>query len=103
MMEGQPLKFRILEILDEHEAGMWTDEIVPIVQKEYNMGNAYGRDMINFDLIEMVSAGLLREGESKLDEDGHYKKDRLITHYEISGLGKTYLDDLRVKVGGKGA
>ena len=80
---------------------MWTDEIVPILQEEYNMKGDYGRDMANFDLIEMVSAGLLREGESKLDEDGHYKKDHLITHYELSGLGQTYLDDLKKKVGGK--
>lgn len=101
MMEGQPIKFRILEILNESEGGMWTDEIVPILQDEYNMKNSYGRDMANFDLIELVSAGLLREGDSKIDEDGHYKKDHLITHYEISGLGKTYLEDLMVKVGGK--
>ena len=100
MMEGQPIKFRILELFEE-KGPMWTDEIVPILQDEYHMKVDYGRDMANFDLIELVSAGLLREGDSKLDEDGHYKKDHLITHYEISGLGQSYLDDLKVKVGGK--
>ena len=100
-MEGQPIKFRILELF-EQKGPMWTDEIVPILQEEYYKTKGdYGRDMANFDLIEMVSAGLLREGESKVDEDGHYKKDHLITHYELSGLGQTYLDDLKTKVGGK--
>ena len=100
MMEGQPIKFRILELFEQN-GPMWTDEIVPILQEEYNMKGDYGRDMANFDLIEMVSAGLLREGESKLDEDGHYKMNHLITHYELSGLGQSYLDDLKAKVGGK--
>ncbi len=98
MMEGQPIKFRILELFKEKGA-MWTDEIVPIIQDEYNMKSDYGRDMVNFDVIELVSAGLLREGESKVDEDGHYKKDHLITKYEISGLGESYLEDLQKKVG----
>ena len=99
-MEGQPIKFRILELFSE-KGPMWTDEVVPILQEEYGMEGDYGRDMINFDLIEMVSAGLLSEGESKLDEDGHYKQGKLITRYELSGLGQSYLDDLKIKVGGK--
>ena len=77
MMEGQPIKFRILELFKEKGA-MWTDEIVPIIQDEYNMKSNYGRDMVNFDVIELVSAGLLRE---------------------ISGLGESYLEDLQKKVG----
>ena len=59
MMEGQPIKFRILELFEE-KGPMWTDEIVPILQDEYHMKGDYGRDMANFDLIELVSAGLLR-------------------------------------------
>ncbi len=96
MMENCPLKFRILEVM---EGGpMWTDEIVPKLQQEYGMTTNYGRDQINYDIVEMVSAGMLKEGESKIDEDGHYKKDALITQYTLTSIGQDYLDGLKKTV-----
>ena len=93
MMEHTPIKFRILEYLDDNPDS-WTDEVVPALQGEYGMTTDYGRDMINYDLVELVSAGLVHEGESKIDEDGHYKQNSLITQYCITNLGKEYLSGL---------
>lgn len=97
MMENCPIKFRLMEILDDNGA-MWTNEIVPMVQNEYGMGTTHGRDMINYDLVEMVSAGFVLEGESKYDEEGIFKQGHLITNYTLTKLGKTTLEELKVKV-----
>ena len=97
MMEGCPIKFRILEMLDS--GPMWTDEIVHSLQKEYDMGSDHGRDMINYDVVELVSAGMVHEGDSRLDESGSYKKGHLLTQYSITSLGRSTLQDLAVKVG----
>lgn len=97
MMEHTPIKFRILEYLDENPKS-WTDIIVPALQEEYGMLTDHGRDMINYDIIELVSAGLVHEGESKVDEDGHYKQGALLTCYCPTNLGREYLADLRTKV-----
>lgn len=102
MMENTPLKFRLLEFI-EANPNLWNDEIVPKMQDEYTMNGDHGRNMINYDLIELVSAGLIREGMNKIDEDGHYKQGALLTQYNITNLGRSYLDDLRTKVIPKGA
>lgn len=97
MMENTPVKFRLLEYIEENPDA-WNDQIVPEMQSEYLMNSSHGRNMINYDLIELVSAGLIREDGNKIDEDGHYKQGALLTQYNITNLGKSYLDDLRVKV-----
>ncbi|MDO5861634.1 MAG: hypothetical protein Q4Q58_02400 [Thermoplasmata archaeon] len=97
MMEHTPIKFRILEYIEEHP-GSWTDQIVPELQEEYGMNDEHGRDMINYDVIELVSAGLIHEGDSRIDEDGHYKQGTLLTCYSPTHLGSEYLADLRTKV-----
>lgn len=96
MMENTPIKFRILEYVFENP-GQWTDHIVPAIQNEYSMNTEHGRDMINYDLIELVSAGLILEGESRVD-DGSYKSGSLITKYSLTNLGEEYLNDLKAKV-----
>ncbi len=98
-MEGQPIKFRILEVLEERP--MWIQDIVKKIQSEYHMTSDYGRAMINYDVVELVSAGMVKEGECKIDEDGIFKKDKLITCYSLTDYGATTLDDLKVKVGGQ--
>ena len=97
MMENCPRKFRLMEVLDEN-GQMWTNEIVPMVQKEYGMNSDHGRDMINYDLVEMVSAGFVKEGDSVLDEEGKFKKGHLLTQYSLTKLGKSTLEDLKSKV-----
>lgn len=88
MSGNRPIKFRILELsLDGKEH--WNYEIVSKIQKEYNMDSAYGRDSINFDIIELASGGMLKDVEQKVDEDGVYKKGFLLHRYVITDFGKT--------------
>ncbi len=101
-MENTPLKFRLLEYI-EANPDLWNDEIVPEMQSEYTMNTDHGRNMINYDLIELVSAGLIREEGNRIDEDGHFRQGALLTQYNITNLGRSYLDDLRTKVIPKGA
>lgn len=96
MMERCPIKFYILERL--MGSGKWTHEIVSEVQANYGMESEYQKNMINYDLIELVSAGLVQEGESVIDEDGRFRKGHLLTHYSITPLGETYYEDLVRKV-----
>lgn len=86
-----------MEILDEN-GPMWTQEIVPLVQDEYNMNSVHGGNMINYDLVEMVSAGFLDEGESVIDEEGIFKKGHLVTKYTLTPLGKSMLEELKTKI-----
>lgn len=96
-MENCPVKFRILEVLEGGE--MRTEEIVFKLCKEYKgYDNDYGKAMIKYDVIELVSAGLVHEGESIIDEEGIFQKGKLLTRYTITDLGKTYLGDLKATV-----
>lgn len=92
-MAGElPIKFRLLELFsDENEH--WNYEIVAQVQKEYNMSSDYGRDSINFDILELTSGGMLRSIESKVDEEGVYKKGFLLHKYVITDFGKVRASD----------
>jgi len=85
---NRPIKFRILEILldgKEH----WNYEIVSKIQEEYGMNSAYGRDSINFDIIELASGGMLKDVEQKIDEEGIYKKEFLLHKYVITDFGRS--------------
>jgi pyruvate/oxaloacetate carboxyltransferase len=88
----RPIKFRLLELFSD-EKEHWNYEIVSQVQKEYNMNNDYGRDSINFDIIELVSGGMLKSLESKVDEEGIYKKGFLLHKYMITDFGKVRASD----------
>jgi len=63
------------------------------MQKEYGMNSNFGRDSINFDIIELASGGMLRSVQSKVDEDGVYKKGFLLHKYIITDFGKTRASD----------
>ena len=97
MMKGAPLKFRILELVAE-EGPLWTNEIVSRIGMEYSMRSDYQRAMINYDVVEMVSAGFLSEGDCKVDTEGVYKQGKLLTQYSITGLGKSTLEELKGQV-----
>ena len=72
-MGNRPLKFRILELfLDGNE--YWNYEIVSKIQQEYGMNSNYGRDSINFDIIELASGGMLKDLEQRLMKVGATKK-----------------------------
>jgi hypothetical protein len=88
MSGNRPIKFRILELfLDGKEH--WNYEIVSKIQKEYGMSSAYGRDSINFDVIELASGGMLKDLDQKVDEEGIYKKGFLLHKYVITDFGRT--------------
>ncbi len=97
MIRDAPIKFRLLEILEEG-GEMWNYEIVPKLMGEYNMKSHHEQQMVNYDLIEMVSAGFLNEGESVIDEEGKFNKGHLLTKYSITPLGIATVDDLKKKV-----
>ncbi|MFZ2500298.1 MAG: hypothetical protein WCB90_11005 [Methanosarcina sp.] len=87
MSANRPIKFRILELfLDGNQ--YWNYEIVSKIQKEYGMNSNYGRDSINFDIIELASGGMLKDVEQKVDEEGIYKKDFLLHKYVITDFGR---------------
>jgi hypothetical protein len=96
MMKGAPLKFRIMELVDD-EGPLWTQEIVDKISAEYNMTSEYERAMINYDVVEMVSAGFLKEGDCKVDESGVYRQGKLLTQYSITKLGKATVEELKSK------
>ncbi len=97
MMEGTPVKFRILEFLENGPKR--TDEICFALCKEYpGYDTDYGRAKIKFDCIELASAGIINEGEAVIDEEGKLQKGKLLIMYSISGLGKEYLSYLKETV-----
>ena len=87
-----PIKFRLLELFSD-ETEHWNNEIVGQIQKEYGMSSNFGRDSINFDILELASGGMLRSVESKVDEDGVYKKGFLLHKYVITDFGKARAAD----------
>jgi hypothetical protein len=96
MMENTPIKFRILEFLEDGPKR--TDEICIELGKEYGLDNRYGRGKIKFDCIELASAGILTEGVAIVDEEGILDKGKLLTMYCLSDLGKDYLEYLKKTV-----
>ena len=91
-MALRPIKFRILELYSDGQE-YWNYEIVTMIQKEYNMNSAFHRDSINFDLIELVSGGMLTSVDEKVDEGGVYKKGFLLQKYAITDFGKLRASD----------
>ena len=86
-MSERPLKIRLLGLFSD-DLPRWNYEIVEIIFKEYGMSGNYERDLINFDLIELASGGLLSDIEQKVDTEGIYKKNFLLHKYVITGVGK---------------
>ncbi len=89
-MANRPIKFRILELCN---SGKWNYEIVEQIQKEYNMHGDFQRDSINFDIIELASGGMLEDIETKVDEEGIYKKGFLLHKYALTEFGKVRAAD----------
>lgn len=87
MSGNRPIKFRILELFNDDQPH-WNYEIVEKIQKEYNLVGDFQRDSINFDIIELASGGMLKDVESKVDDEGIYKKGFLLHKYVITDFGK---------------
>lgn len=86
-MGERPLKIRLLEIFNDGKA-RWNYEVVAMIFKEYKMSGNYERDLINFDIIELASGGMLSDIEQQVDTEGIYKKDFLLHKYVITDFGK---------------
>jgi hypothetical protein len=94
MMEGTPVKFRILEYLEDGPKR--TDDICFTLSKEYpGYDNDYGRAKIKFDCIELASSGIINDCDAVIDEEGIFQKGKLLITYSLSGLGKEYLQYLK--------
>ncbi|MDR2845928.1 MAG: hypothetical protein LBV63_01445 [Candidatus Methanoplasma sp.] len=99
-MEGRPIKFRLLELFDECER--WNYEVIPQVQNEYGMGDKYGADTINFDIIEIATAGFLLRTDIKVDTEGLYREGSLLIRYEITQLGRKQLETIKKNLSKRG-
>lgn len=86
-MSNRPLKIKILEIFNDGKPH-WNYEIVEAIFKEEGMSGNYNRDLVNFDLIELASGGMLKDINQKVDTEGIYKKDFLLHEYVITDFGK---------------
>ena len=99
MMEGRPVKFRLLEYLHEHGT-VWNYDLIRAVMDEYGMKSDYERDCLNFDLIELAASGFIEEVSIELDTEGKVRKDRAIFEYRISSAGETEYQWLVSNIGG---
>jgi hypothetical protein len=100
MMEGRPIKFRLLELFDERE--QWNYEVIPQMQKEYDMNDKYGADTINFDIIEIATAGFLIRTDNVVDTEGLYREGSLLIKYKITQLGRSQLETIKKNLSKKG-
>jgi hypothetical protein len=88
MAKNRPIKFRILEIYSDGK-DHWNSDVVKQLQTEYGMKSNYGRDSINFDIIELAAGGMLKEIDVSQDIEGKYKHGALLHKYVITAYGKT--------------
>lgn len=95
-MALRPIKFRILDLYSDGQEH-WNYEIVKKIQDEYNMHSDYHRDSINFDIIELVSGGMLSSVGEKVDEEGIYKKGFLLQKYVITDFGRLRASDCCIR------
>lgn len=94
-MATAPIKFQILKALI-HGEERWNYEIIPSIQKACGMESNYGRDVINFDLLELLSAGIVTDLEQKVDTEGVFKKDSLLHKYKISDFGLEWAEAMKI-------
>ena len=95
-MSEKPTKIRILELLRDGQP-RWNYELVSIIFKEYSISGDYNRDVINFDLIELASGGMLADLEQKVDTEGIYKKNFILHKYAITDFGREKADSACAK------
>ncbi|MCL1811749.1 MAG: hypothetical protein FWG41_06000 [Methanomassiliicoccaceae archaeon] len=99
MMEGRPIKFRLLELFNEGEK--WNYEVIPVMQEEYRMNSKYEADCLNFDIIEICTAGFLVKTETQIDEEGIYRQGSLLIRYKITQLGRDQFETIAKKLSKK--
>jgi len=94
MMEGRPIKFRMLEIFNE-KSPSWNYDVVRQIQSEYeDMNSDYFRDFINYDIVELATSGFLVQADSLIDLEGSFRKGSLLVKYAITQIGRDRLAEL---------
>lgn len=95
MMEGRPIKFRLLEIV-ENAGEIWNYEAVRKIQSEYPpMGSDnFFRDLINYDMTELQTSGFLVCVDNEIDTEGTFRKGALLSKYKMTQLGINQLRSL---------
>ncbi|WNY26432.1 hypothetical protein [Methanolapillus ohkumae] len=83
----RPTKIRLLELFQD-EKPHWNYEIIDRIHKEYGLSGNYNRDIINFDIIELASGGMIKDVEQAVDDKGVSKKGFLMHRYVITDFGK---------------
>lgn len=96
MTAEYPIKFRILQLFS-NGGPLWNNDVVSQLQAEYEMMGDYGRDSINFDIIEVAAGGMLKEIEVMIDAEGIYKKGALLHKYQITDVGLDRLKDCLIR------
>ena len=97
MMEGCPLKFRLIELFNE-TGTFWNYEVIKLMQEEYGMNSNYGKHVLNYNLIEMSASGFIGIIDMKEDTEGLYKKGSLLSQYEVTDIGRNMYEELKRKV-----
>ncbi|MDD2627153.1 MAG: hypothetical protein PHI87_06370 [Candidatus Methanomethylophilus sp.] len=102
-MKNRPIKFRIIELLADGEE-RWSNEMIDILAAEYGMSSTYGRNCLNFDLVEVSTSGFIEGIDEAIDTDGSkIGKNRLLMKYRITGLGRSEYEWLLGSAGKKEA
>ncbi len=80
-----PMRFRVLTLMDEHEA-LSDQEVFDILKKEYGNEGQYRMSTIKLHLHSMQASGLLCASDMTLDEQGE-----LIETFKITDFGRSRL------------
>ncbi|MDY0252693.1 MAG: hypothetical protein AB7E75_00770 [Candidatus Methanomethylophilaceae archaeon] len=100
MMEGRPVKFRLLEIFAE-KGHLWSYEVTEIMAAEYkDRKGKFGRQSTNWDLIELAASGFIKETDASIDEK--YGKGNLLLQYGLTAIGRDELERLKTIVKPRG-
>jgi V8-like Glu-specific endopeptidase len=100
MMEGRPVKFRLLEIFAE-KGHLWNYEITDIMANEYkDRKSKYGQQATNWDLIELAASGFIKETDASIDENK--RNGNLLIEYGLTSIGRGELERLKNTISPRG-
>lgn len=84
-MAQLPIKFRTLQIIDQHE-GITNEDILEILKKEYPRDRVVNYDGVEKYLISLKAVGLIEAISVTLTNSGKLKQSYKITPYGISRM-----------------
>jgi hypothetical protein len=100
MMEGRPVKFRLLEIFAE-KGHLWNYEVTDLMAEEYkDRRSKYGQQATNWDLIELAASGFIKETDASIDEKK--RAGNLLIQYGLTAIGRDELERLKSIINPRG-